>query len=65
MVTSTTTPTTRCSLLLTSPLMRENPDTAESKSPAAEGEAAAAAQPGIPLYIICFIHIICFNFLTG
>ena len=51
-VTSNTTSATRCSLLLTSPLMRENPDTAESKSPAAEGEAAAAAQPGILLYII-------------
>ena len=42
--------------------MRENPDTSESKSPAAEGEAAAAAQPGILLYIIWEGY---FNFLTG
>ena len=42
MVTSNTTSATRCSLLLTSPLMRENPDTTESKSPVGEDEAVTA-----------------------
>ena len=49
-VTSTTTSTTRSYLLLTSPLMRENPNTAESKSPVGDDEAATA-QSGILLYI--------------
>ena len=40
-VTSTTTSGTR-SCLLASSLMRENPDTAESKSPVGEDEAATA-----------------------
>ena len=48
-VTSTTTSATR-SYLLTSPLMRENPNTAESKSPVGDDEAATA-QSGILLYI--------------
>ena len=48
---STTSPASRSYLLLTSPLMRENPGTAESKSPVGEDEAATA-QSGIPLYII-------------
>ena len=42
MVTSTTTSATRSYLLLASPLMRENPDTAQFKSPAGEDEAATA-----------------------
>ena len=50
LVTSTTTSGTR-SCLLASSLMRENPDTAESKSPVGEDEAVTA-QPGILLYII-------------
>ena len=51
MVTSTTTSGTGSYLLFTSPLMRENPDTAESKSLVHEVEAATA-QSGILLYII-------------
>ena len=50
-VTSTTTSATRSYLLLASPLMREDPDTAEFKSPVGEDEAATA-QSGILLYII-------------
>ena len=50
-VTSTTSSATRSYLLLISPLMRENPDTAKSKSPVDEDEAASA-QSGILLYII-------------
>ena len=46
-----TTPAARSYLLLTSPFMRENLDTAESKSPVGEDEAVTA-QPGILLYII-------------
>ena len=38
-VTSTATSATRSYLLLTSSLMRENPDAAESKSPVGEDEA--------------------------
>ena len=49
-LTSTTTSANR-SYLLTSPLMRENPNTAESKSPVGDDEAATA-QSGILLYII-------------
>ena len=41
-VTSTTTSATRSYLLLTSPLMRKNPDTAQFKSPVGEDEAATA-----------------------
>ena len=41
-VTSTTTSATRNYLLLTFSLMRENPDTAQFKSPAGEDEAATA-----------------------
>ena len=50
-VTSTTTSGTGSYLLFTSPLMRENPDTAEFKSSVGEVEAATA-QSGILLYII-------------
>ena len=50
-VTSTTTSATRSYLLLISPLMRENPDTAKSKSPVGEDEAATALS-GILLYMI-------------
>ena len=50
-LTNTTTSATRSYLLLTSPLMRENPNTAESKSPVGDDEAATA-QSGILLYII-------------
>ena len=49
-VTSSTTSATR-SYLLTFPLMRENPNTDESKSPVGEDEAATF-QSGILLYII-------------
>ena len=48
---STTTSASRSYLLLTSCLMRENPDTAEFKSPVGEDEAATV-QSGILLYII-------------
>lgn len=46
-VTSTTTPATRCSLLLTSPLMRETTEvTPDSNSkPDGESNAAAGKQP--------------------
>ena len=64
MVTSTTSPASRSYLFLTSLLMRENPETAESKSPVSEDEAATA-QSGIPLYIIwrgnCNILTVCFE----
>ena len=49
-VTTSTTSATRSYLLLTSPLMRKNPNTAESKSPVGDDEAATA-QSGILLYI--------------
>ena len=51
MVISTTTSDSRSYLLLTSSLMTENPNTAESKSTVDEDEAATA-QSGILLYII-------------
>ena len=50
-ITSTTTSATRSYLLLTFPIMKENPDTAVSKSPVGEDEAATA-QSGILLYSI-------------
>ena len=52
-VTSTTTSGTRSCLFLISFFMRENPDTAEFKSPVDEYEAATA-QSGILLYIILY-----------
>ena len=64
MVTSTTTSGTGSYLLFTSPLMRENPDTAEFKSSVGEVEAATA-QSGILLYIIwrrnSDIFTVCFD----
>ena len=46
-----TTPAARSYLLLTFPFMRENLDTAESKSPVGEDEATTT-QSGILLYMI-------------
>ena len=48
-VTSTTTSATRSYLLLTSSLMRQNTDTAESMTPVGENETATA-QSGILLW---------------
>ena len=62
----TTTSATRSYLLLASPLMREDPDTAEFKSPVGEDEAATA-KSGILLYIIwrgnSNILTVCFEFV--
>ena len=51
-VTSTTTSAARSCLLLSSLLMRENPDTAESKYPVGEDEADTSQSGNSTLYSI-------------